>query len=788
MCSSPGCCASAPAGVPGHHGLAAASQQSLAQCTRELGALGRSSAWASSAQLLQSILQAGRLQPDVVLLSALAGAYGRGQRWERSLQLLADMRSGGSSRHSSAGNLPKPNEVTFGTVLAGCSRVGKNWHFALQLLDELVQEGLRPSAVAYGAAIGHLAELWSSALLLLQGIRVRRCEPSPGCFNAAVAACGPGSWRQSVEQLAAMRALGVELGVVTLTTAAATCGRAGRWSSTLALLLHDCTTPELDAAACGAVLLAFDKAGMWAASLQLLQQAVQGRLQLGSAQCGAAVSACCGAYRWEWALRLALQPGPSAMAKPGRSIAAWGSAVTACGKSHCWDWALRLLHEAHRHGAELDVIMMSAAASACGEGRQWNRALHILASSRQSGISLDMAAYGASVDACRDGSQWVQAMCLLREARSSSLRLAAAAFTAALGASASSGQWAQSVQLLSSSRRAGVELAAEHWNSALAASSQRSCWEQAVGLLRCMVRVEQLPDSVALCCVLAACEGSLSVRALAPGLLQQLERSVCCRPARPDNSNNSNNSNNNNNNNDLAAAAGRDMTADRLLLLGVDMLEVHGRLTTLAVLAALRGVVWPAIGVLCVASGVRPRRAIQSNSVVTAGGESSLVRLSSLPGLGGALLTSFALQSIGLKGRNNNSNNNSNNSNSNNNNSNSNTNDDVGSSLGGFWKPGCQLEARRCTRQSGGAAALGLAEELPAEGPAAREVVAWAACSLRSPLGGSLRGRCQAYASDHPDSADGSGGSWALRPVFAAHDRSGHAERLALLALLLQIA
>ena len=176
----------------------------------------------ASLRLLQW-LQVERLQPDVITFASAASSCEVHALWREALDLMAQA--------------PKPNNFLLTAVLGACGR-GKRWQRALQLLLDVGEHDVQPSAVAFNAAMsacGH-AKHWQIAMGLLPEMMQRRLTPNSTTFGAAVNACGRmRMWKQVLALLALMRNRTLQANSWILHGAAWACARARHWAYALEL-------------------------------------------------------------------------------------------------------------------------------------------------------------------------------------------------------------------------------------------------------------------------------------------------------------------------------------------------------------------------------------------------------------------------------------------------------------------------------------------------------------------------------------------------------------------------
>merc|ERR1740130_279826 len=99
------------------------------------------------------------ISPDLITFSILIKANCDSDRLERALQLLEEMMAQGL----------KPDEVVFNNLIAGCSRVS-NGKLGKQLYEDMIASGIKPSNATFSILIRLLyqCKLLEEAVVLLK--------------------------------------------------------------------------------------------------------------------------------------------------------------------------------------------------------------------------------------------------------------------------------------------------------------------------------------------------------------------------------------------------------------------------------------------------------------------------------------------------------------------------------------------------------------------------------------------------------------------------------------------
>jgi len=383
---------------------------------------------------------------------------------------------------------------------------------------------------------------------------------------------------------------------------------------------------------------------------------------------------------------------------------------------------------------ELDVVACSSALSACEKGLQWSRALQLFQRMRSGGQRPDVVACGAAVGACEAGQQWALALGLFVGMLAAGIRLSQVARNTALDALADEHGWGQSLQLLGQAQILAVDLDAAACNAAVGACGRGQRWAWAARLLSRMRHCSLRPDAITYDAVALSAQ-DCGQQAPLPSLLAGSSRALAADAAAlPDPS--------------------RDGLTERLVVRAHELLDFHGRLPAISSASAGRRVGAPVCRALAGLRGVR-------SGAGEVGQETSQrsYMLGQLPSMGASMTTS-SLRELGLAWG-------------------------VSALSGAAWLPSARLASRR-------ASGTVPVKDAGAWEPAAQTLTATISCTLGPPPGATAAAAASLPPAAASDRAFGWGlggdaagaGNSGLLPVFAAHDRSPHAERGALLALL----
>ncbi|CAE8609602.1 unnamed protein product, partial [Polarella glacialis] len=477
-------------------------------------------------QLLQDMRLRGPA-PITALNSVLAALPGSAERWEWAVLLLEDAWrescSGGPSPNTVAYNAAisgcgrhweaalemltdllrrrlRADEMTCGSAVSACKEAGQ-WQQALELLFGAASLGLRPNLVIVSAAIAACAKAGAPkpALELLKAMEGMALEPSAVTFNAAASACSAGGlWQRALAVLLAACDGGISATFVSAGTAAAAFEAGGCWEGALGVLRR-----SVEMSTSG---------GQQHHQQQQQQQSIA--IVLGSC-----ISACGQAGAWERAVHL-LHDFCSRRGKPSTTL--WNAAIAACAQASRWEMALDLLSgmseswgraaegtgRARSDGSELrpDAFSYNSAVSACEACGQWQWALNLLEEMRQGTLATDAMTYHMVMNACMKGLMWQHCLCLLQTLEQDPLLDPGDfAYGCAVGACLRTLQWEQAVLLVDGLWQRGLSPDRATCNAALTVCQRAGCWVPALSLLERMRHFGPSPDQITFNVAISTC-------------------------------------------------------------------------------------------------------------------------------------------------------------------------------------------------------------------------------------------------------------------------------------------
>ncbi|CAE7240420.1 ddx52, partial [Symbiodinium pilosum] len=596
--------------------------------------------------------------------------------------------------HSDAGN----------AAMSAVER-GSNWQLALSMVFQ--------ANYVVITALGRSSQ-WQAALQLLQEFESNEIEPGAITFNAAISACG---------------------------AQAQVARTPGRWQKTLQVFGGMCDWgPKPDIAACGSLMDAFARAGLWVFALWLLScmSCTESPLpKPDMAAYTAAMSACAASFQWEQAT-LCLRDMRARLVRV--SAAAYNAASLACERAVQVQPLLHLMKDMHEETLQADSITYLALTSALGKGQQWERALAEFGSLHCKAVRPSSNLVNSAITACEKGYAWLSAMSVFGELRNFRILPTVVSSSATITAAAAQQEWLPAICLLEDMVDWQVQADTIAWNSMLDACELSSQWTLACDLLAEMNWGSGSDDVgiVALLAASGASENAEQPKALM-ALMGQL-RSQCRK--------------------ELQDATGKqrqqkysvgeaEPSSMSHMLEAHELLVVHGAAASDLQVGTALAVLRPCLVSLQSLCGLGAKRMLPA-----AGSqlwEPVLERQFSL----GDVFTRLALHRVSMD-----------------------------SLLGHHWFGAAAYESRKVLRQPAQlsqdhdsilAGASGQDPSLLQKTPSAEGLAGWLAATTPNNQSASSRGQVLGY---------GGGEQGPLRPVFVQHDRSRHAERLALSQLI----
>eukprot|EP00435_Cladocopium_sp_Y103_P029998 s771_g7.t1 len=387
--------------------------------------------------------------PALLASARAAAAGGTGQA--DFLKVLRRKRASLEEAESAAEGLRAAGHLSgvrgYSSAIVASSR-GRKWSVAMELFDEMLERGLRPTASAFTALREACEEGGQAALaarvLVAQGseapqprqAKTARTQASPSTvpgvlyskgalctrlrekdaaperlleatellrsgghfqetlsYTTALRNCEHGHhWDLALSLLSEMRDRTVEQDVVTYNVAVAACGRGQQWERSLALLetMSAVDIPP-DFETYQAASLACSRNGEWEQALTFL--AIAQAMKVANAESWhIGMMACASAGAWEATLEMLESAGSAESPKDvSRDLMCYGVALYACMESGRWPLCLALLERMRREEVDADAVALACAAQACRDGRNSDAANEIISEMRLKKMNTNVA-------------------------------------------------------------------------------------------------------------------------------------------------------------------------------------------------------------------------------------------------------------------------------------------------------------------------------------------------------------------------------------------------------------
>ncbi|KAK9814061.1 hypothetical protein WJX72_000168 [[Myrmecia] bisecta] len=339
----------------------------VVSCTALITALGTDGQWAYAESIVEWMLRNG-VRPNVRTYTALITAMGNAQQWERALETIRRM------KQPQSWGCVEPNAYTYSALLKTMGEQGEH-ELAEQVFRELECE-------AYIQAGEPVPELTSFAPpLALPAPQQPPAQPSWGSAPA---------WDQVASNWPAQPPAPPKL----------------------PRPLHRNARSPLNEVVCGAMMLAYERAGKWSQALTLLDRARALGIQPNTIMYNTAISALGKSGRWQTAEALFAEIAQPDAVSYETLIAAYGIS----GEASKAEVLFKAMTEAGHTARDYAYCGLIAAHSMKGN---WQAALRIRQRMKRCGAHVTVHVYNALIAACERASQWDKGLelqrCMKRE-------------------------------------------------------------------------------------------------------------------------------------------------------------------------------------------------------------------------------------------------------------------------------------------------------------------------------------------------------------------------------------
>mmetsp|Transcript_108342 Transcript_108342/g.345492 ORF Transcript_108342/g.345492 Transcript_108342/m.345492 type:complete len:608 (-) Transcript_108342:233-2056(-) len=315
------------------------------------------------------------------------------------------------------------------------------------------------------------------------------------------------------------------------TGAISACVAGQQWGWALQLLpVQRAAACDSDVVSCSALIASFCPEGRWLQATMLLSEMRRCRLVPNERSYASAISACERGQSWPRALDLLAD---MCLRRVFPNSFCHNAAVSAMEKGGQWMRAMGQLRTAGLGRVESDVITHSALISACEKGGHWDWALLACREMALRALQPNVVSLSAAISSCCGSEpQWARASSLLGEMRRLRTVPSIVSYNAAMHASERAGQTARAMELLDLAVRAGLRPSLVSYGSALRACGLRSDWLESLRLWD-DIRDGSPPPDISICSfAVDACDGAGGPRTQSVQLLSDL-RGLCWRSFSP---------------------------------------------------------------------------------------------------------------------------------------------------------------------------------------------------------------------------------------------------------------
>lgn len=486
-----------------------------------IGACAKARLWARTLKLLEVMHEQFQSEPGlgVWVYNLAISAHTGKHHWAGALALLTEMVQSAS----------RPDVVTCNSLVNVCTQ-NEQWTRAVCLIARLQGSSVESNVITHNTLLTtqKRGRSWQEALLKLDGMSQDAIEPNRVTHNTAISALSGlqlPTWAWAVWWFARSACSAAMVDLVACNAVVTSCSEGQQWSWALTFFQTVCrSTLQRDVITYSAAICAMDRGGQWSRALQLFGRQELAGVKPNLIACGTVINALTRSARWAWGVRL-LQATRKRGHEP--SLAVHSAVLSVLSAGLQWERALRLPLGLRSCGVEADGPIWSGVMSACTRRRRWEQALELVPRVlRRPGSAVEgsvqvLSACNAAVSACEAAWSWERAVWLLRAAQCRAISPNAITYSSAISACQKPARWEWASRLLGVMWREEAVPGLIAYGGAVGACGCSQQWERAVLVLRCIRLQDLKPDTLALEAVVSACEGSSEARHL-PSLCDEL--------------------------------------------------------------------------------------------------------------------------------------------------------------------------------------------------------------------------------------------------------------------------
>lgn len=431
--------------------------------------------------------QAANVTLTVVGYNAAITAAARASDWRLAVQLLRTMQQeqtdevGGSQNATTTTTMgltsvPRPDAVTYGTVMAACEKCGE-WRQVLQFSNDMQNAGLPLDGMAITSAL-HACQQFGLASTAIQYLnRMKRVGAAPQRLTAGRERIGS---RQGL--------CGPDAVAYRLTISA--CARGGAWQEGLRVLDEYCETLDnRDVVAYTAAMHGCEYAGEWQEAIRLLGRMRASGVEPNEVTFVSVMGACakaCANLESNASTRSGVQVTKTSETKkqPMRLPL---------------QKALQILNVMRKDSTVVDpnVQVYNAAIRACAEGLDVSRSFQLLQMLRDDGLSPNIVTYGTLMTACQRVGTLVGMNKVFQFMRHDDLEPNEIIYGAAISCCRKAGETERSFMLLKKMIRDGLDPNVATFNTVLMAQiEQKTPSEKELDRVSEVFGILHSPDTV----------------------------------------------------------------------------------------------------------------------------------------------------------------------------------------------------------------------------------------------------------------------------------------------------
>ncbi|CAK9034937.1 unnamed protein product, partial [Durusdinium trenchii] len=264
---------------------------SQTSCNAAIAALGRGAHWRGALHLVRQMeAEIAWPKPDTVSFGACCDAMARAAQWDVALKLLEE----------------SPSLPALSSCISAQERASE-WHRAIGLLRWARSVHLKPNTAVMNVALGALGHgHWAQAMHLLDQMRQEGPRPTTISLNTALRACADASaWTRALSTFELFQALGLQPTNITYTTLIGALANGTLWQQAVVQLEeldHQLGSSSVDLITLHATLTACARGLAGSCAMKLLSELPSRSLQPDHTTYGIALSCLGGA--WPVALQL----------------------------------------------------------------------------------------------------------------------------------------------------------------------------------------------------------------------------------------------------------------------------------------------------------------------------------------------------------------------------------------------------------------------------------------------------------------------------------------------------